>query len=59
VIAPASSVFDLLLDPLHHRHRGDKDKCRKHLMRLKARVEKAPRDAHGGEGLHHLEIARR
>ena len=51
--------FDLLLDMVHHRHRCDEDERRNDLVRVEAGVKEAPRDAHGGERLHHLEVARR
>src|SRR5437660_3112196 len=49
--------FDLLLDMVHHGHRGDKDKRCNHLVQVKTRAKKAPCDAHGSKRLHHFEIA--
>src|SRR5438093_9177638 len=52
-----SSGLDLL-DTLDHCHGRDEDEPRKHLVQLECRVENTPRDAHRGECLHHLEVAR-
>src|SRR5437773_4162665 len=52
-----SSGLDLL-DALDHCHGRDEDEPRKHLVQLECRVENTPRDAHRGECLHHLEVAR-
>src|SRR5205823_12634949 len=52
-----SSGLDLL-DALDHCHGRDEDEHRKHLVQLECSVENTPRDAHRGECLHHLEVAR-
>src|SRR6266576_449162 len=44
---------------VHHGHRCNEDERCNHLVRVEARVKEAPRDAHRGQRLHHLEIARR
>src|SRR5436190_6177404 len=53
-----SSGLDLL-DALDHCHGRDEDEPRKHLVRLECRVENTPGNAHRGQRLHHLEVARR
>jgi hypothetical protein len=51
--------FDLYLNVVHHCNRCDENERCNELVRVKARVKEAPSDAHGGQRLHHLEIARR
>ena len=48
--------LDLLLHVVHHRHGSDQDDGRNDLVWVKAGMEKAPGDAHGGQRLHHLEV---
>jgi len=49
-------VFDLLLHVVHHGHGSNQNDRRNYLVRVKAGVEKAQCDAHGGQRLHHLEV---
>src|ERR1043165_8662043 len=49
-------LLQFALHPLHHRDRGHEDKRRNHLMWTQGGVKKSPRDADGGERLHHFEI---
>jgi hypothetical protein len=49
-------IFDLLLDMMHHGDGSNKNDRRDYLVRVKACMEKAPCDAHGGERLHHFKI---
>ena len=51
--------FDLYLNVVHHGNRCDENERCNDLVRVKASVKEAPGDAHGGQRLHHLEIARR
>jgi hypothetical protein len=49
-------AFDLLLDVMHHGHYSDQDDSCHDLVRVTAGMEQSPRDANGGECLHHLEV---
>src|SRR5204863_8364106 len=45
--------FDLSLHVVHHRYGGDQNDGGNDLVRVKAGVKEAPRDANGGQCLHH------